>query len=100
MVKLIPLLAIMALFVGVASVAHAQGAAPTFDSANYDREVAENTAAGENIGDAVAATGGTGALTTPWAAPAPPPSTSSPPAGRYAPRTAKPTTTRRRAATA
>ena len=44
-------------------VAHAQGAAPTFDSANYDREVAENTPAGQNVGTAVSATGGTGALT-------------------------------------
>ena len=44
-------------------VAHAQGADPTFDSANYDREVAENTAAVEDIGSPVAATGGTGALT-------------------------------------
>ena len=46
-----------------ASVAHAQGAAPSFASSTYDREVAENTAAGENIGNPVAATGGTGALT-------------------------------------
>ena len=57
---LVPALVICLVF---APVAHAQGADPTFDGANYDREVAENTAAGENIGDAVAATGGTGALT-------------------------------------
>ena len=44
-------------------VAHAQGAAPTFDSANYDREVAENTPSGQNVGAAVTASGGTGALT-------------------------------------
>ena len=46
-----------------ASVAHAQSTTPTFASSNYDREVAENTAAGENIGNPVTATGGTGALT-------------------------------------
>ena len=59
------LMAIAALAVCLlhASVAQAQGAAPSFASSNYNREVAENTAAGENIGDAVAATGGTGALT-------------------------------------
>ena len=59
------LMAIAALSVCLlpASVAHAQGAAPSFASSNYDREVAENTVAGENIGAAVAATGGTGALT-------------------------------------
>ena len=46
-----------------ASVAHTQGAGPTFASSNYDREVAENTAAGQDIGNPVAATGGTGTLT-------------------------------------
>ena len=59
------LMAIAALAVCLlpASVAHAQGAGPSFATSTYDREVAENTAAGENIGDAVTATGGTGALT-------------------------------------
>ena len=63
MIRIILILAIMGLLLGLSTVAHAQGAAPTFASSNYDREVAENTAAGENIGSPVAATGGTGALT-------------------------------------
>ena len=50
-------------FLGIMPVVHAQGATPSFGSATYTREVAENTAAGENVGDPVTATGGTGALT-------------------------------------
>ena len=59
------LMAIAALAVCLlpATVAHTQGAGPSFDSGNYDREIAENTAAGQGIGSPVAATGGTGALT-------------------------------------
>ena len=46
-----------------APAAQAQSNTPSFDNATQSRVVPENTAAGENIGDAVAATGGTGALT-------------------------------------
>ena len=61
--KLVPILAIVALFLSVTPVSHAQQSTVTFDSATYTREVAENTAAGQNVGTPVAATGGTGALT-------------------------------------
>ena len=44
--KLVPILAITALFLGLTSVTYAQGATPSFDSASYTREAAENTAAG------------------------------------------------------
>ena len=56
---IVPLLAIMALFLGLTSVSYAQGATPTFDSATYARDVAENTAFGENVGLPVTASGGT-----------------------------------------
>ena len=52
-----------ALFLGLPSGEHAQHSTPSFDSAFYTREAAEDTAAGENVGAPVTATGGTGALT-------------------------------------
>ena len=61
--RLVPIMAIMALFLGLTSVTYAQGATPTFDSATYARDVAENTAFGENVGLPVTASGGVGALT-------------------------------------
>ena len=61
--RLVPIIAIMALFLGLTSVSYAQGATPTFDSATYARDVAENTAFGENVGLPVTASGGVGALT-------------------------------------
>ena len=61
MSRLVPIMTIMALFLGLTSVSYAQGATPTFDSATYTRGAAENTAAGENVGAPVTASGGTDA---------------------------------------
>ena len=61
--KLVPILAITALFLGLASVTHAQSNTPSFSDATYTRDVAENATAGENVGAPVTATGGTGTLT-------------------------------------
>ena len=50
-----PLLAIMALFLGPASVAHAQATTVSFDSATYTREIDENTGADQDVGSPVTA---------------------------------------------
>ena len=55
MTRLLPLLAIMALGVGLVSVAHAQATTVSFDSATYTREVDENTGADQNVGSPVTA---------------------------------------------
>ena len=55
MTRLLPLLAIMALFLGLVSVAHAQANSVSFDSATYTREVDENTGADQNVGSPVTA---------------------------------------------
>ena len=52
MTRLLPLLAIMALFLGLVSVAHAQATTVSFDSATYTREIDENTGADQDVGAA------------------------------------------------
>ena len=55
MTRLLPLLAIMALFLGLVSVAHAQATTVSFDSAPYTREIDENTGADQDVGSPVTA---------------------------------------------
>ena len=55
MTRLLPLLAIMALFLGLVSVAHAQANSVSFDSATYTREIDENTGADQDVGSPVTA---------------------------------------------
>ena len=55
MTRLLPLLVIMALFLGLVSVAQAQATTVSFGSATYTREIDENTAAGEDVGSPVTA---------------------------------------------
>ena len=57
---LVPALVICLVF---APAAQAQSNTPSFDNATQSRVVPENTAAGEDIGNPVTASGGTGALT-------------------------------------
>ena len=55
MTRLLPLLAIMALFLGLVSVVHAQANSVSFGDSTYTREIDENTAAGEDVGSPVTA---------------------------------------------
>ena len=55
MTRLLPLLAIMALFLGLVSVVHAQATTVSFDSATYTREIDENTGADQDVGSPVTA---------------------------------------------
>ena len=75
MTRLLPLLAIMALFLGLVSVAHAQATTVSFDSAPYTREIDENTGADQDVGSPVTASDTqSDALTYTLGAPPPHPS--------------------------
>ena len=55
MTRLLPLLAIMVLFLGLVSVVHAQTNSVSFGNSTYTREIDENTGADQDVGSPVTA---------------------------------------------